>query len=224
MDYCFFAVPSGVYYRYPESGAGGRHEPPHESRSLFHPRPQKKDAKNKYPVPGNPMKGNSMARPTSVTVIAWVWIALGILLALGGVFHLSFPLIAREIVTQGSPDAVHRLNPVVWLAIPLGLVEIGVSVLAIVSGAYFLSLKRWARTCLEVLSWSALIFYICFGVGSVVFFLRKVMGNGVYFSTTFTIFWCVFALVFPAAFAVPFGVMIKALRGKTIRDALVQRG
>jgi hypothetical protein len=169
------------------------------------------------------MKGDTMARPTSVTVIGWVWICLGILAALGGAFHLSFPAIAHEMAAQGTPDKSPGFN-IVWLAIPLGLVEFGVSGLAIVSGAYFLRLRAWARTCLEALSWAALIFNVCLGLGSVVFFLIKVKGNGFYVGTTFAIFWCAFALVFPAAFAVPFGVMIKALRGKTVRDALVQRG
>jgi len=164
-----------------------------------------------------------MARPTSVTVIGWVWICLGILAALGGAFHLSFPAIAHEMAAQGTPDNSPGFN-IVWLAIPLGLVEFGVSGLAIVSGAYFLRLRAWARTCLEALSWAVLIFNVCLGVGSVVFFLIKVKSNGFYVGTTFAIFWCAFALVFPAAFAVPFGVMIKALRGKTVRDALVQRG
>jgi len=166
-----------------------------------------------------------MARPTSVTVIAWVWIALGILAALGGAFHVSFPAIVHEMAAEEVPDNAPRFN-VVWLAIPLGLVEFGVSGLAIVSGAYFLRLRAWARTCLEALSWVALIFFAFSGVGSVAFFLTKVLGNqhGFPVGTIFAIFWCAFALVFSAAIAVPFGVMIKALRGKTIRDALVQRG
>ena len=166
-----------------------------------------------------------MARPTSVTVIAWVWICLGILAALGGAFHLSFPAIAHEMASQGAAEGVREFN-IVWLAVPLGLIELGVSGLGIVSGAYFLKLRGWARTCLEVLSWTALIFTACFGVGSVALFLTKVLGNqhGFHVGTTFAIFWCAFALVFSAAFAVPFGVMIKALRGKTVRDALVQRG
>ena len=87
------------------------------------------------------MKGNSMARPTSVTVIAWVWICLGILAALGGAFHLSFPAIAHEMTPQGAPDNSPGFN-IVWFAIPLGLVEFGVSGLAIVSGAYFLGSER----------------------------------------------------------------------------------
>ena len=166
-----------------------------------------------------------MARPTTVTVIAWVWIALGILAALSGAFHVSFPAIVHEMAAQRAPDNAPEFDIVVWLAIPLGLVEFGVSGLAIVSGAYFLRLRAWARTCLEALSWVALIFFACSGVGSVALFLTKVLGNqhGFHVGTIFAIFWCAFALVFSAAFAVPFGVMIKALRGKTVRDALVHR-
>jgi len=57
IDYCFFAVPPGLYYRHPSSGAGaGMNRLTNLAASFIPARRadrQKRDVQNRYPFPGN---------------------------------------------------------------------------------------------------------------------------------------------------------------------------
>jgi hypothetical protein len=168
-----------------------------------------------------------MNRPTSITVIAWIWIALGVLMFFGGVFHvvmLGVIQASDSLESANAGDAQFLL----WLFVPLSVLEFVGSVVAIISGAYLMRLRRWARTCLEIMSWIACFFFAGGGAVSAVLW---VLGSGamreeaaIVPSTLFTVLGAAFSVVFGAAMAVPFAVIIKFLRGRTIGDALRRAG
>lgn len=168
-----------------------------------------------------------MNRPTSITVIAWIWIALGVLMFLGGVFHvlmLGVIQASDSLESASAGDAQFLL----WLFVPLSVLEFVVCAVAIISGAYLMRLRRWARTCLEIMSWIACFFFAGSGaVSAVLWVLRSGTMKeeaAIFPSTLFTILGAAFSVVFGVAMAVPFAVIIKFLRGRTIGDALRRAG
>jgi hypothetical protein len=167
-------------------------------------------------------------RPTSVTVIGWLAVVLGIMMIFSG----SFGLLVFTLM-PGKPSAQSMggvPGPLVFMArvfdyFPLlVMVQVVVAATMIASGAAFLRLRAWARTALEVLAWLVLCYLIGFGglwlyaaasMGSVasqsaevpaVFFLA-LMGIGV------------FAIV---GFTIPVVLVLRVLRGRTVREAVAR--
>jgi len=174
-----------------------------------------------------------MQRPRSVTVIAWIWIVLGALTFFPGVLLLAALLVMDVPLVSPPGPALPKSFPLAflilhwlgrWTPIVLILWTAGGCV-ALVSGIYFLKLRTWARTSLEVLSWLGLLYLgyltlynllewiiVAFPGGPrpmpVVRDMRAVIGGiaGI--------------VIFVVASATLLILMIKFLRGETIRNAL----
>jgi hypothetical protein len=169
-------------------------------------------------------------RPTSVTVIAWVWIILGGLMVLAGIMAAlmsavmsssgmmgdAFEDIEQE-KTQDLPATVRVMEVVfrhfAWFA--LGQVCIGA--LALWAGTRFLRLRAWARAMLELLSWLFLIYVVAFTAFWMVGWTSVGAGHA---PAAFIVAGLVGAVINMAFFGVPLGIMIHVLRGRKVRDAV----
>ena len=107
----------------------------------------------------------------------------------------------------------------------LALFQINLAVFIIIASIYFLKLHAWARTALEVVSWLGLTYIVGFGI----FWLTAWISASVSMSggkapssesLVFGIFGAVMGVVVIAVYATPLIVIIKFLRGKTIREAV----
>ena len=167
-----------------------------------------------------------MQRPTSVTVIGWVFIGVGILSTLAGGFGLIVSLLvpfrppATELTVDASPT-FRVMEFVLRFYSAIAVVQLCVAVLTIVAGAAFLRLKTWARTALEVLTWLGLMYSVCFGVfwlWSLASMLRTAApgtGNGL----GYVMFG--FGLVTIFGFLIPLIIILRTLRGQTVRNAVL---
>ncbi|NDY43089.1 hypothetical protein G3N55_09575 [Dissulfurirhabdus thermomarina] len=174
----------------------------------------------------------STARPTSVTVIAWFWIANGVLLVLGALMGLAVRSVVPE-MPMGAPvglppdvaGVMGEMETLFRHVRAISVVQGLLGVLAVVAGAAFLRLRPWSRGVLEGLSWLSLLSTLAFGV----FWMRgwSVMtgaaapGPGMPVDMdTFRWVGLVAGGVITLLFAVPFAVVIRYLRGATIRAAV----
>ncbi|MEE9615067.1 MAG: hypothetical protein V3W31_09015 [Thermodesulfobacteriota bacterium] len=110
-------------------------------------------------------------RPTSVTVIAWIFIVVSVLaIIFGGLGLLLFALVGQMGVEGGQAAtaagehvSVHvlgpfkDLTPIFRTLAVIQIVQIGVGLFVMLSAVYLLKLKAWARTVLEVVSWLGLL-------------------------------------------------------------------
>jgi len=163
-----------------------------------------------------------------MTVIAWAWIAIGVLMALGALMGALALFAMRQ---MGPPPPLPQDAVAVFVVMDfivrhfeILLVAQGlIAVLAIRAGIGFLGSKAWSRTTLEVLSWCALAYFIGFGIFWIYGWLS--MGppsakGALDDMGTFDLVGVVMAAVMIAVFAVPFGFMIRYLRGNVVRDAI----
>jgi len=117
---------------------------------------------------------NQVTRPKSIRIIGWLFVvsaALGLLSALQIFFlagfmklyvlppELSDPKLAKdlgEIYGEVSNVMLLAGRHSHWFA----LGQVALSVFTLVAGVNFLMLKAWARSLLEIISWSYLVLFI----------------------------------------------------------------
>lgn len=157
---------------------------------------------------------NPVKRPTSVTAIGWVWIALGGFMIFTSCMAFFIFLAMWGVLSEepAIPDFV-KYYPVLCVA------NIFLGAAALVSAINFLKLKAWARTVLEVVNWIVLVFLIGF-MGVWVFFWNFLTSSAPDVPEGFTsmgIAGGVFVLLF---YGVPVVIAIKCLRGSTVKEAI----
>jgi len=164
-----------------------------------------------------------MRRPTAVTVIAWVWIALGGFACLGSLWG-GFGYIMMQPAAEEDPLP----EEIGWFFSFFGvavLAQAGMGILAIVAGIHFLKLRTWARMCLEVLSWFAVVFLVGYGIFWAIMWLIMTGESGSEGPPglgMMRIVAPVMAVLMMGGFAVPFVLMIRSLRSTKVR-AVVNR-
>ena len=97
----------------------------------------------------------------------------------------------------------------------LAVAQIGTGMLAMYAGYHFLNLKPWARTFLEGFSWFFVVFILGFGLFSVYMMTTQ------HVPPKFAIFEAVMAVASISVYGIPIGIILKFLRGKTVRDAMI---
>src|ERR1035437_9283766 len=107
-----------------------------------------------------------MNRPKSVTVIAWVWIVLGGLMFVSAAVGLLLAIILS--LSGGTGTAPPPAHVFLVMHRVLCIVQLGVSVVAVIAGVHFLRQRAWARTVLEAMTWLMLIWIICVAIGGVI--------------------------------------------------------
>jgi lysylphosphatidylglycerol synthetase-like protein (DUF2156 family) len=169
-------------------------------------------------------------RPTAVSVIAWTWIVTGGFAVFSGIMGLlmfaAMPTLQNELTqAPGMPQDFGLMTGMFRYFGWLVLVQLVLAAVAIVAGIQFLRLRNWARTALEILSWISLIYVVGFGL----FWTSTWSTVTEHFSQqntpfdieTFRIAGFGMAIFITLAFAIPLGIMIKYLRGKVIREAML---
>jgi len=169
-------------------------------------------------------------RPNSIPVIAWSWIIGGVLMLVLGIITLAAVPRMSELMSQvggqrhmsasmGIRMAVS--NYILWLT----LIQSALSVAAVFAGIYFLRLRAWARGVLELLSWLTLFSVVAMGFiwfplwmaasddllprdGSVDLHRVKMIGTAA-------------GGVVMVIAAIPLMAMIRSLRGKAVREAML---
>lgn len=159
-------------------------------------------------------------RPTSVTVIGWAWIVLGVL---GGLLALT-GLVAMLSMGSVAPDDGHMagfmlVHPVIAVS------QVALAALAVVAGGQFLALKAWARAVLEALSWLAIALLAVMALSMLFGGMLMEggqwaegghMGGRGHFMGGF------FMLLIGAIYAAPFVIMLVYLRGPEVKGAMVK--
>jgi hypothetical protein len=170
-------------------------------------------------------------RPTSVTVIACIFIGIAVLMMLSGAMAFAVFSLQKGEPFQPGPGQREGPGAIVELLFRhfdlLALFQINLAVFILVASIFFLKLYAWARTALEVVSWLGLAYVIAFTVFFVVLTVAGIFGRnsgpGGTEELLFTVFATVTSVVVMAFYGVPLGVIIWFLRGKTVREAATRR-
>jgi hypothetical protein len=171
-------------------------------------------------------------RPTSVTVIGWIFIAGAILMFLSGGMGLAYftyikhtaggvPPVPEEITGQ------LRVMKFVFQHFELiAMVQVALAIFILIASIHFLRLRQWARTALEIIAWLGLVYLVGFGIFWVVSWigitssipLTEGMPGP---SPMFNIAGVVMGSLITVCWVVPFVVIIIFLRKNTVREVLL---
>jgi len=172
------------------------------------------------------------ARPKSVKVISWVWISTGILTVFSSLMSFFSLAMMQEMLgseafplEQIPPDLQALLKPMMLVLDNFELImvlQLVVAIFAIVSGVYFLKLRKWARTAMEALTWLAVAYTVVLGVYGVYLWVSTIGGipvdqlppgmeNLKYIGV-------MIGVVVSLIFCVPFVIMLVKLRGAGIKS------
>lgn len=108
--------------------------------------------------------------PESVSVIAWIWIGLGVLMLFGGFMNLLVFSMTRSLfdggllAANGVPVEIVSIISLFKYVIYIAMVQLPVSVIAITAGFHLLKLRKWARTAIELISWLVVVYLAGFSV------------------------------------------------------------
>jgi hypothetical protein len=170
-------------------------------------------------------------RPTSVTVIAWIFIAGAILMILsGGMGFAAFTFMKQTAgglppVPEDIPGQLGIMKFIFQYFELIAIVQVAFAIFVMIASIQFLRLRRWARTALEVITWLGLVYAVGFGIFWVVSWIGitsniPITEGTVGPSPKFNMVGAVMGSVITLCWAVPLVVIIIFLRGKTIRRAL----
>ena len=141
-------------------------------------------------------------RNQAITLIGWVYIAFGILAAIGGVIGLLVSL----------------LGPMPYFFPLIAAVQLVVGSAMIAAGKSFLRMRAWARTVLEILAWLGILHNVAFAV----VWIRYLMPM---FRTSSRAEWIlpvmtIIGLSTNIAFCAALVFIISVLRGPAVRSAI----
>ncbi len=170
-------------------------------------------------------------RPTSVTVIGWIFIAGAILMILsGGMGFAAFTFMKQTTggvppVPENIPGQLRVMKFVFQHFELIAMVQVAFAIFVIIASIQFLRLRRWARIALEVVAWLGLVYLVGFGIVWVVSWIGitsniHLTEGTVGPSPKFNMVGAIMGSVVTVFWAVPLVVIIIFLRGKTIRRAL----
>lgn len=149
---------------------------------------------------------NEQKRPTSITVIGWVWQVIGALMCFSAIIALG---LTGGVEQSGSGGLLLVL-----------LVQLGFGIVGGISGMMFLRLKAWARRILTGLT--SVLFL--FAVGSMIIWFvmwgLMIVRSG---PTGFHILGGIMGLAIAGVYILPLWLMLKHLRCAEVKNAMKQR-
>jgi uncharacterized protein YneF (UPF0154 family) len=170
-------------------------------------------------------------RPTAITVIGWIFIVTAILMIFsGGIAFIAFSYmkqIAEEMppIAQELPNQFRVMRIIFQNFGILALLQVAFAVFVLMASLYFLQLRRWARSALEIVAWLGLVYVVGFGIFWVASWINitssfpaSQVPSGL--SPMFNIIGAIMGGVVTVIWAVPLVIIIIFLRGKTIKDAV----
>lgn len=177
--------------------------------------------------------GPEISRPTSVTVISWVWIVIGCLMILGGAMGFFSYTMMQEMSggqafpSELPPDVPGSFKPMMVIFSNFQIIaalQVFIAIIAIVSGIQFLKLRSWARTTLEGLTWLSLTYIIVFGLYWIYMWVsmtgsipQEHMQPGMEY---FKYFGVIMGTIVNLIFGAPLVIMLIKLRGSVIRNVV----
>jgi hypothetical protein len=173
-------------------------------------------------------------RPTSVTIIGWIFIGVaGLIILSGAMGFMTFTFMKQteEKNYLPMPEGLPGHFKVMWGIFryfdTLAILQILFALFIIITCIQFLKLRAWARAALEGISWLGLVFVAGFGIFWIISWISATSGIAVAESTAgppsiFGLIGIVMGVTIMAIWAVPLVVIIKFLRGIHIREAVTQ--
>jgi hypothetical protein len=170
-------------------------------------------------------------RPTAITVIGWIFIAVAVLMIFsGGMGFVAFTFMQhmkgeRPPIPEGAPFQFGVMDVVFQHFGIIALAQVALAAFIIIASIQFLRLRRWARTALEVIAWLGLVYIVGFGIFWVTSWISITSGIPVTEGAPgppplFGLFGAVMGSMVALVWAVPLVVIIAFLRGKMIREAV----
>lgn len=168
--------------------------------------------------------GTLEKKPTSVTVIGWIFIAITILMVLTGAMgFMAFRLLQQKevLMTKDTPILFKLIFQYSYI---LAFLQIIFAIFVMIASIQFLKLRPWARTALEIISWLSLVYVIIVSIFCVVKTGMILSSPGAEStSCMFNILGVVAVILVTIVWAIPLIVIIKFLRGTTIKEAIIQK-
>ena len=177
------------------------------------------------------MSAISRARPTGITITAWLWIVVGALMlfsaVMGGFAYSMMQQAGKPGMPGGGfPPEFAMMNLLFRNFGAVLAVQCAVALIAIWAGIDLLRLKAWARSAIEALSWVGVIWTLGFGIYWAYMWIsmtgqmpKDAAPPGM---DTFQVMGAVMGVVAMLMFAVPLVLMIRYLRGSEARGAITR--
>ena len=109
----------------------------------------------------------TVKRPGGVAAVAWVWIVSGVLIILSGLMGIGALAQISELTPPHQrpalPPLLAAMSGLSHYLILVTLVQMAVAAVAVVAGVYYLRLRAWARSILELLTWMSLVLTLSLG-------------------------------------------------------------
>ncbi len=169
-------------------------------------------------------------RPKSIPVIAWSWIIGGVLMLFLGIVTLAAVPRMSELMSQVGEQRHMSATLGIRMAVSnyilmLTLVQSALSVAAIIAGVYFIKLRAWARGMLELLTWLTLFSVVATGFFWVPLWMAAsndlLPRDGTVDIHKFKMIGAAAGGIVVIITAIPLVAMIRALRGKAVRQAML---
>jgi hypothetical protein len=170
-----------------------------------------------------------MAKPAGVTFTAWLWIVTGGLMVFSAVLGgLAYSMMRQRgglpAPLLDIPSEFALTNSVSQGFGVLLALQCVVALVAVWAGIALLQLQAWARTTIEVLCWVSLVSCVGFGIYGIYLWVSitgHIATGGLPFAADILqIIGAVVGAIVTVAFAVPFWIMIRYLRGAEVRTAI----
>jgi hypothetical protein len=170
-------------------------------------------------------------RPTAITIIGWIFIVTAILMIFSSVIAFIAFSYMKQIAEEMPPIAEELPNQFRIIRIffqhfgILALLQVAFAIFVLMASLYFLQLRRWARTALEIVAWLGLVYVVGFGIFWVASWINITSSFPVPEVSSgpppmFNIIGATMGCVVTVVWAAPLIIIIIFLRGKSIKDAV----
>ena len=171
-------------------------------------------------------------RPTSVTVIGWIFIAGAILMIVSGGMGFAAFTFTKQMaggvppMPEEIPGQLRVMETIFQNFELIAIVQVAFALFVLIASIQFLKLRPWARHALEIISWLGLVYLVAFGTLWVVSWIGitshiPVSEGAAGPPPLFNIFGAIMGSMVTVCWAVPLVVIIIVLRGKTVRSAVL---
>jgi hypothetical protein len=170
-------------------------------------------------------------KTASIAVIAWSYILLALFVILvSGLSICGSQYINQQIETMPNEilESLPGMGFVMQYSGPLLILQTIVALFMLIAGIEFLRLRAWARTAVEILSWLCIVFAVVIALffimtwTNIVSQMMAFEENGT--SSTLNILGIGVGIILMVIFVIPLLMIVRALRGKAVRDAVSSGG
>jgi hypothetical protein len=162
-------------------------------------------------------------RPEAVRVIGWLWLGLGALMVLSG----TMGYLAHSFVMPPGrklPPTPEEFGPVISFVFKyfaeFAVLQVCFALFIVLSAVAFLRLRSWARWALQLVTWTALLYVVGFGILWLSTWFQLAGSPSAFgLPSVFRAFGMVMGIVVTASFAVPLVIMLRYLGSEAVRSS-----